>query len=255
MQVLVISLAQDSARRENISSQLQQLGVSFEFFDAVDGRLGEHPLLARYHKREFLLNYGRDAQPGELGCYASHFLIWQRCVELNQPIAVLEDDIALYDNFIKGFELAKSLTNELGFIRLEEPDRSSKWQLAGANQGFEFRKFIKMAQRTSGYMISPAVAKAFIDASERFEFPVDVFIRNFHKHQMPLFDISPPILGQNRDEFDSHIGSRKRGQSKGIGLRLQILLRKLANMVGIGLTNLKHLSQLKRIRANWKQAS
>ena len=29
----------------------------------------------------------------EMGCFASHYLLWKKCVELNEPIIILEDDV------------------------------------------------------------------------------------------------------------------------------------------------------------------
>ena len=29
----------------------------------------------------------------EMGCFASHYLLWKKCVELNEPIVILEDDV------------------------------------------------------------------------------------------------------------------------------------------------------------------
>ncbi|WP_219025400.1 glycosyltransferase family 25 protein, partial [Helicobacter pylori] len=31
----------------------------------------------------------------ELGCYLSHYLLWKECVKTNQPVVILEDDVAL----------------------------------------------------------------------------------------------------------------------------------------------------------------
>ncbi|CCF80089.1 putative lipopolysaccharide biosynthesis protein [Helicobacter bizzozeronii CCUG 35545] len=36
---------------------------------------------------------------GELGCYASHYSLWQKCIQLHEPIAILEDDVHLKPHF------------------------------------------------------------------------------------------------------------------------------------------------------------
>lgn len=33
--------------------------------------------------------------PGVKGCFYSHYRLWQKCVELNEPIIIWEDDIVL----------------------------------------------------------------------------------------------------------------------------------------------------------------
>ena len=38
-------------------------------------------------------NLARNKDPlPEMGCFASHYLLWERCVEINEPIIVLEHD-------------------------------------------------------------------------------------------------------------------------------------------------------------------
>ena len=48
-----------------------------------------HQLTWRHTQENFAL--GKDPLP-EMGCFASHYLLWERCVEINEPIIVLEHD-------------------------------------------------------------------------------------------------------------------------------------------------------------------
>jgi GR25 family glycosyltransferase involved in LPS biosynthesis len=58
------------------------------------------------------------ARPGVRGCFLSHYTLWKRCVELNQPIGIFEHDIEFlkpfsnkeFDHVLKleGFNLKKS---------------------------------------------------------------------------------------------------------------------------------------------------
>jgi GR25 family glycosyltransferase involved in LPS biosynthesis len=45
-------------------------------------------------------NIGKHLNPGEQGCFYSHYRLWQRCVELNEPILIFEDDIILSRGYI-----------------------------------------------------------------------------------------------------------------------------------------------------------
>ena len=36
---------------------------------------------------------------GEVGCFLSHWEVWKKCVEMNEPVMVLEDDARITDNF------------------------------------------------------------------------------------------------------------------------------------------------------------
>ena len=62
------------------------------------------PGIDKHHSEEFFRNHeltwsyphqctNRElASRAEMGCFASHYLLWRKCVELGEPIMVLEDD-------------------------------------------------------------------------------------------------------------------------------------------------------------------
>ncbi|MCQ2952253.1 glycosyltransferase family 25 protein [Helicobacter pylori] len=54
--------------------------------------------------------------PQEFGCYLSHYLLWKECVKLNQPVVILEDDVALESHFIQALE--DCLKSPFDFVRL-----------------------------------------------------------------------------------------------------------------------------------------
>lgn len=39
-------------------------------------------------------------RPGVIGCFYSHYRLWQKCVELNEPILIFEDDVIFEREFI-----------------------------------------------------------------------------------------------------------------------------------------------------------
>ncbi|ENM3991490.1 glycosyltransferase family 25 protein, partial [Vibrio cholerae] len=121
MKIYVISLKNSLDRRASIEQQMTSHGLKFEFFDAIDGRIDPpHPLFANYdYTKRLWLTSGKMPMRGELGCYASHYLLWQKCVELNAPIVVLEDDVIINENFPQYLSIMKDKTNEYGFLRLE----------------------------------------------------------------------------------------------------------------------------------------
>ncbi|WP_232728362.1 glycosyltransferase family 25 protein [Helicobacter pylori] len=54
--------------------------------------------------------------PQEFGCYLSHYFLWKECVKLNQPIVILEDDVALESNFMQALE--DCLKSPFDFVKL-----------------------------------------------------------------------------------------------------------------------------------------
>ncbi|WRC84786.1 glycosyltransferase family 25 protein [Helicobacter pylori] len=58
----------------------------------------------------------RELLPQEFGCYLSHYLLWKECVKTNQPVVILEDDVALESNFMQALE--DCLKSPFDFVRL-----------------------------------------------------------------------------------------------------------------------------------------
>ncbi|GAA8179622.1 hypothetical protein HpBT138_08000 [Helicobacter pylori] len=58
----------------------------------------------------------QELLPQEFGCYLSHYLLWKECVKTNQPIVILEDDVALEPNFMQALE--DCLKSPFDFVRL-----------------------------------------------------------------------------------------------------------------------------------------
>lgn len=88
--VFVISLSEQVQRGQSIEKHLWELGVSFRFVDAVDGRaLSED-------ERRALLAPNVTMPPGHVGCDLSHIKTYRAFLETNCEAAlVLEDDARL----------------------------------------------------------------------------------------------------------------------------------------------------------------
>jgi GR25 family glycosyltransferase involved in LPS biosynthesis len=67
---------------EDFTRQTQHPLVVVSLFASRVITMGER----RYH--------AQMTSMGAIGCYLSHFSLWKKCVELNRPIVVMEDDVA-----------------------------------------------------------------------------------------------------------------------------------------------------------------
>ena len=43
--------------------------------------------------------HDKMSKPGVLGCFYSHYSLWKKCIELNEPIYIFEDDVIFVRNF------------------------------------------------------------------------------------------------------------------------------------------------------------
>ena len=87
--VKVISLA-NSRRREEFSQAAADARLPWEFFDGY-AQIAQ-PL--RYSPEDAIRHTGRALTPGEIGCYTSHFKLWEDFLRSpSQQLVVMEDDV------------------------------------------------------------------------------------------------------------------------------------------------------------------
>lgn len=95
--------------------------IEYEIFNAVDGhKLSHQKLLSQgfdtYKNWKDPLN-NTHITHGEVGCFLSHFELWKKCIEINEPIVVLEDDAIVTDRFSVE-ELEENFKKGCNFIYL-----------------------------------------------------------------------------------------------------------------------------------------
>ncbi|WP_445397462.1 glycosyltransferase family 25 protein [Zobellella sp. An-6] len=202
--VFVISLKRSQDRREYISAQFAREGVSFEFFDAIDGSDKHNPLLKRYnYAKRLWLTSGKMPTNGEIGCYASHYSLWQKCVEMNQALVVLEDDAQLQPNAAGTLELASQKIDNYGFLRMESVLRG---ETVTMEQGDDYR-ISWMSDNFGGlraYAIAPWAAQKLLSASQRWSLPVDNYLGDAFTHGMESYHLHPNFV-ENTDAFETTI--------------------------------------------------
>ncbi|XP_032490283.1 inactive glycosyltransferase 25 family member 3 isoform X2 [Phocoena sinus] len=103
-EVFVISLARRPNRRERMLSSLWEMEISGRLVDAVDGRTLNSSVM-RSLGVDLLPGYqdpysGRTLTKGEVGCFLSHYSIWEEVVARGlAQVVVFEDDVRFESNF------------------------------------------------------------------------------------------------------------------------------------------------------------
>ena len=122
--IFIINLEKSKERRDFISNQFDNLPqkIDYQFFKAVYGKEEpNHPLFSKYNEKKRFERKGHYMSLSQLGCFASHYLLWQKCIELNQGIIVLEDDAIIHSNFLEALEFISSDKNHFEFLWLSPP--------------------------------------------------------------------------------------------------------------------------------------
>ncbi len=236
MKVFVISLAHSEARRSHVDEQLRSQNIRYRFFEALNGKDGYKISFDSFDPTQFILRTGRLATAGEIGCFASHRELWRHCVELDEPILIMEDDFDLTAEFSSAVAEADAVIARYGYLRLQTASRRTRSVKHIDTGAFCVHFYTKTPLGAAAYCISPSVARAFQVASRILTAPVDVFIRSVWEHQQPLFGLLPYTVEPSWIAQHSTIGVRRK-MRKDVGLRSARLVEKLRGFTRRALFN------------------
>ena len=209
----VINLPASADRRASIQRQAAALGIEVTMWEAVNGSI-PHPLFAKVDEKRRLACKGRPFRPGEIGCWASHYLLWQQCVDSGQPMIVLEDDITIDPRFLDVLRDLPSLPESVGYFRLHAADRpSSAWVRFG---DFVLHRYWRSPLCTLGYYLTPSAAEKLLRHADHWVLPVDDYMDLAWLHGVECLGLKPGVV-RSGDLFASVIqAGRKAKPSVGL---------------------------------------
>lgn len=108
--------------------------------------------------------------PGIMGCFFSHYRLWEKCVELNEPIMIFEDDVIFTRKYIP-IDWKDILITVFG-----NPTKSSKYShfLTDSTGEARAEKYKQASMPgTPGYAIKPDAAKRLIETYQNSFLPSD----------------------------------------------------------------------------------
>lgn len=190
--VFVINLASSEQRRTKLTKRLNALDVEFELFEAVDGREKPHPLFNLYNSKRCQRHRRKPMSGGELGCFASHYLLWQKCIELDQPIVVMEDDVYVTGAFVEAVKTAERLIDRLRYIRLAGTSLHRRpYKVVAHVDGLDVVDHIRGPSGTLCYVLHPSAAKDLIKNAGCWYIAVDDYMDNYWRHGVDCFSLMP----------------------------------------------------------------
>ena len=215
MKVFVVSLKRSVDRRERIQKHLDTLDISFEFFDAIDGSIegfqySDHarPLTTKKHK-------GYTLKANEVACFASHYGLWKKSIELNESIVIIEDNVEPISKAKELIELSFQYINKYGYIKLSATQKSQFTNIVNLTPEFQLGGYERKTCGTTAYIVSPKVAQRFVDNAHEFLEPVDDYMEKPWRHQVQTYSVSPDLF--TRADISSTIGPTRKNKS-GISL-------------------------------------
>jgi glycosyl transferase family 25 len=212
-------LKSSTARRQQIDARLQNLGIDYHFFDAIDGHLLSAKELERLAPPSSLL-FDRSLTSGEIGCATSHFAVIRQFVGEEYDFAcVLEDDVIPLSDNIRHFLQPQTLAAlpEFDVLRMmSDPARwrMPAWQVARVHD----RCIYAMARPgfgTQGMIYSRAGLRKLVGQIGAIKAPVDfMFFHDCHIAGLRVLEIRPGLF-----EHDQQFLHPEFVKSSDIGIR------------------------------------
>lgn len=195
--IIVISMADAAERRGRFQDRARSASIAWSFYPA---RAALHPSLS-YDERDAIVAKGRPLRPGELGCFSSHYAVWEdlQTDDVGQYI-VLEDDVIVDWAFV-----GKMIEIDFGQMGINYLRLFYKWPARPAILRHPFiersRSIVELsgpAFGTQGYVITKAGARILLDHCRVVRRPIDDEMDRSWAHGLRKLAIFPfPIIEES----------------------------------------------------------
>lgn len=201
IQVFVINLEESHERRTFITEQFKSFPhIPYQIFKAVNGKeKPDYPLFEKYNEQERLKRKGHKMNSSQLGCWASHYHLWEKCIELNQGIIILEDDSIIHSHFNEVYEFICSAQNQFEFLWLSPAAPRVRYQKGKTiqflpNSFYKVARFYKSWRNTTGYFITPQAAQKLLNFAKQWVYEVDITIDRYWENKIDYLAITPACV-------------------------------------------------------------
>lgn len=193
MKVFVINLPEAKERMSFQQAQMTRMGLDYERVEAISGQGVEDA----YYKKMYTSDV-RILSRNEVACFLSHHKCWVKCVELNQSVAIFEDDSVIDDSFRNIVpEIVNGLADGPFIVNLEvfgTKKRVSKKRFSLKSGAFSIFDIVFAGAGAAGYIISPSAAELCLEKSKRSIGLADIFL--FSVRGTILVQVVPAVVAQ-----------------------------------------------------------
>lgn len=186
MKAFVINLSKNVVKfdkfKKRFESFFREQDITLERFDAFNGHLLTHEKLHRMgyntHSDWRDPSINRKLTHGEVGCVLSHIQCWLKCIQLNEPVLIFEDDVQFYSTF--ELERVKQALVDNEFVYL------SRKKMTQENE-IEINEYLvspSFSYWACAYAITPSAAKKICN-------------KYLYKNLIPTDEYLPVVLGNS----------------------------------------------------------
>lgn len=148
-------------------------------------------------------DHGKLSRPGVVGCFYSHYALWTKCVDLQEPIMIFEDDVKFYRGW-HPVEWNGVLILSLGKSSfLTDPWKTYLENPSGNPQPMPWKNFSMPG--ASGYAITPDAALGLMKFYKPYWYPADNAINQYRC----TMNIHNYLMGRNTLDEEGNISMTK----------------------------------------------
>ena len=184
--VFVISRTGDAVRRALFQHMASESQIQWVFQDAAECLDG-----ISYEASSARIVNGRELTESELGCYSSHFGIWEQFLaSSNTLLTVLEDDVVLDWDFLRTVAQAISTRTDPTLLKLfvKHPTR---FNVRGSLCGRYLLEYLDYSGGTQAYIPNRPAAQRLVSLGHIACRPIDDYLDASWEHGIPCFGVFP----------------------------------------------------------------
>ena len=230
--MVVINLDRATGRMRDATRNLEDNGLSFTRFSAVDGELLAPDLASD-------LTAGRGFKTAltraEVGCFASHLLVWHRITQdVHERVIILEDDARLGAGALAHLAKLAGDAVDWDILKLCYTSRSRS-----PAKDPVVTQPARIPFGTTGYAITRDAAVRLVATAVPFSRPVDIELKTWWEHGLTVKVADPPI-GAPADDHEATSSIAPGRDRAGAAAPLARFLRNLRYQIGRRASRLGH---------------
>jgi len=194
-------------------SELEKLGVPYEFVDAVSGdQISDGDLQNLYDADMNRSKFKRPLSRNEIACTLGHRKIWQQLADSGSSLSlVLEDDATFVTD-------PRVFLNELGhhadrfedvMIKLDGVPRK-KMQSVRKIADQDLVLTDRLPPRTTGYLLGRRAAARLAELDDPIARPVDIDLKFYWEHKVPILTLREQMIAERFNGY-SNLEAGRRG--------------------------------------------
>jgi glycosyl transferase family 25 len=195
--IFVINLARNTERLARVSGELSAAGLAFTRFEAVNGWELDDAEVVRVYDADANRRKARHpmVRP-EMGCYLSHYTLWQQIAAGGAEGAViLEDDFHAAPHLAAVLESLQHDPGDWDMVKLFSGRTAPR--LVSAREllpGVQLAVPFKVPSTTLGYVIRRDAARRLVETSLPFARPIDEDHKFYWEFGLKIAAVLPPPL-------------------------------------------------------------